>query len=67
MTPSTGFTATPGLTIKGEIGWHQHGSGENIDIDIDMAIILETTGSFASSDVYNLFWALTMDVSEQLD
>ena len=67
MTPSDGFVATTGMSIRGEIGWHQHGSGENIDIDIDMAIILETTGSFASSDVYNLFWALTMDVSEQLD
>ena len=34
---------TTGLTITGESGWHTHGSGEDKDYDMDLAIILNST------------------------
>lgn len=55
-----GFQETKGLRVKGEIGWHTHGSGENKDIDIDLAFILETDEPIPTN--YNTFivWALPM-------
>ena len=33
---------TAGLNVRGEIGWHTHGTGDLKDTDIDLAIILES-------------------------
>ena len=33
---------TEGLNVRGEIGWHTHGTGDLKDTDIDLAIILES-------------------------
>ena len=52
------FTVTQGLTIRGEIGWHTHGSGDMKDVDMDLAIILESSTPITMN--YNTFvmWAL---------
>ena len=34
------FVPTKGLKVSGEIGWHQHGSSDKVDVDIDLAIII---------------------------
>ena len=28
------------MEVSGEIGWHTHGTGDNIDVDMDLAVIL---------------------------
>ena len=38
---------TEGLNVRGEIGWHTHGTGDLKDTDIDLAIILESDVAIA--------------------
>ena len=40
---------TTGLAVSGESGWHTHGSGEDKDYDIDLAIILTSTEPISTS------------------
>ena len=40
---------TTGLAITGESGWHTHGSGEDKDYDMDLAIILNSTEPISTS------------------
>ena len=44
-----GFVPTTGLAVSGESGWHTHGSGEDKDYDIDLAIILTSTEPISTS------------------
>lgn len=55
-----GFADSKGLRVRGEIGWHTHGSGENKDVDIDLAIILETDMKIATNYSTFILWALPM-------
>ena len=49
--------------LRGEIGWHTHGSGDNKDVDIDLAMILSTTDPIPSN--YNTFLLWALPVTDQ--
>lgn len=49
---------TPGLKVRGEIGWHTHGSGDKKDVDIDLAIIVDTTGNIDPLFTTMILWGL---------
>ena len=58
---SEGFVPTP-IEIFGEVGWHQHGTEDIVDIDIDLAIVMKASeGDLDDSITYFLMWALDMD------
>ena len=63
LSPNTGFEPTAGLNIRGEIGWHTHGSGDLKDTDIDLAIILETDETIDPSYTTMVLWGLPMNES----
>ena len=60
LSPNTGFEPTAGLNIRGEIGWHTHGSGDLKDTDIDLAIILETDETIDPSYTTMVLWGLPL-------
>jgi len=53
-----GFVQTDGLGLSGEVGWHTHGSGDNIDVDVDLAMILTSTGDIDKTYTTMFFWAI---------
>eukprot|EP00353_Schmidingerella_taraikaensis_P004132 CAMPEP_0185581292 /NCGR_PEP_ID=MMETSP0434-20130131/18223_1 /TAXON_ID=626734 ORGANISM="Favella taraikaensis, Strain Fe Narragansett Bay" /NCGR_SAMPLE_ID=MMETSP0434 /ASSEMBLY_ACC=CAM_ASM_000379 /LENGTH=131 /DNA_ID=CAMNT_0028199791 /DNA_START=12 /DNA_END=407 /DNA_ORIENTATION=+ len=55
-----GFNVVNGMALRGEIGWHTHGSGDNKDVDIDMAVILSADEDFPTN--YNTFLLWSMPV-----
>ena len=61
MTPSKNFVPTEGLSVRGEIGWHTHGTGDLKDTDIDLAIILESTQAIDPSYTTMVLWGLPLN------
>ena len=59
-----GFVPTPGLAVNGELGWHQHGSGNTYSVDIDLAVILTADEPIDSSYTNQILWSIPMDDHE---
>ena len=55
------FAMTPDLTISGELGWHSHGSGDNVDIDIDLAFKMQGTDNIDNNYRTILLWGLPIE------
>ena len=55
------FTMTPGLTVTGELGWHSHGSGDNKDVDIDVAFKYQGTSDINTDYRTILLWGLPIE------
>ena len=60
LEPKAGFVPTEGLSVRGEIGWHAHGTGDLKDTDIDLAIIIESTATIDPSYTTMVLWGLPM-------
>ena len=60
LIPTTGFEPTAGLNVRGEIGWHTHGTGDIKDTDIDFAIILEAEETIDPSYTTMVLWGLPL-------
>ena len=60
ITPTVigGFDEVKGMQVRGEVGWHTHGSGDNKDVDIDLAVILSSTEPIPANYNTFLLWAL---------
>ena len=55
---TTSFVPSSGLGLSGEIGWHTHGSADNIDVDIDLAIVIGSDEAINASYTTMAFWGL---------
>ena len=65
ITPTVlgGFNVIKGMAVRGEIGWHTHGTGDNKDVDIDLAVILSTEEKIPTN--YNTFLLWALPVTDQ--
>ena len=52
---------TEGLNVRGEIGWHTHGTGDLKDTDIDLAIIIESDEAIAPEYTTMVLCGLPLD------
>jgi len=58
LTGANGFKPTEGLRVRGETGWHTHGSGDKKDVDVDAAIILEADATINPNWTTIVLWSL---------
>lgn len=49
---------TENLGLRGEVGWHTHGSDDNIDVDIDLALVIEASQPIDQSLSTMILWGL---------
>ena len=61
LIPVSGFVPTSGLNVRGEIGWHTHGTGDLKDTDIDLAIIIESEEPIDPDYTTMVLWGLALD------
>lgn len=52
------FTQTNGLGMSGEIGWHTHGSDDNIDVDMDLALVIGASSPIDPSYTTMMMWGI---------
>ena len=60
MIPTTNFEPTQGLNVRGEIGWHTHGTGDLKDTDIDLAIIIESEEPIDPDYTTMVLWGIPL-------
>ena len=59
--PAFSFTPTAGLSLKGEVGWHTHGSGDIVDVDVDLAFIISSTEPIDPSYTTKVLWGIPIE------
>ena len=57
------FQHTADLVAEGEIGYHMHGSGEDADIDIDLAVIITSSEAINPSYKTTFAWGIPMQTT----